>query len=80
MSDMLPVAEVKDKMLGFERVALIPGTTYKDNSTVIIIPTRGHIHWRIVQAWQQLIAPMNQKRAIFFAAGHEIGQAYEEYL
>jgi hypothetical protein len=27
--------------LGFERVGHIPGSTYKDNSTIIIVPTRG---------------------------------------
>lgn len=62
--------------LGFERVDHLPGTTYKDSSTVIIIPTRGMIHHRVVSAWQALIAPMNQKRALLFASGHEVGQAY----
>jgi hypothetical protein len=56
------------------------GETYRDHSTVIIIPTRGTIHWKIVAAWQQLIAPMNQKRAILFATGHEVGKAYDELV
>jgi hypothetical protein len=66
--------------LGFDRVETVMGSTYLDNSTVIIIPTRGEINWRVVQAWQGLVAPMNQKRAVFFAAGHEVGQAYNSVL
>jgi hypothetical protein len=63
------VARLSAPGLGFERVDLLPGSTYRDNSTVIVIPTRGMIHHRVVAAWQGLIAPMNQKRAILFAAG-----------
>jgi hypothetical protein len=78
--------------LGFERVEHIAGSTYKDSSTVIVIPTRGKyktekgeevlglIHQRVVSAWQGLIAPMNQKRAILFASGHEVGQAYNAMI
>jgi hypothetical protein len=42
-----------------------------------VIPTRGTIHHKVVAAWQNLIAPMNQKRAVLFAAGHEVGRAYD---
>jgi hypothetical protein len=78
--------------LGFERVEHIPGSTYKDSSTVIVIPTRGTykssdgtdvrglIHERVVSAWQALIAPMNQKRAMLFASGHEVGKAYDAMI
>lgn len=70
--------------LGFERVEHIVGSTYKDNSTVIVIPSRAKpetpgiafVAQPVVQAWQGLLAPMNQKRAILFATGHEVGQAY----
>lgn len=74
------VEQMSSAGLGFERVEHIAGSTYQDNSTVIIIPTRGMIHARVVQAWQSLIAPMNQKRAIIFASGHEVGIAYNEML
>lgn len=70
------VKELKKPGLGFERVEHIAGSTYKDSSTVIVIPTRGMIDYRVVASWQSLIAPMNQKRAILFASGHEVGQAY----
>lgn len=79
-----PIAEVVEKMsdpgLGFERVEHIAGSTYKDSSTVIVIPTRGMISHQVVSAWQGLIAPMNQKRAILFASGHEVGVAYNTMI
>ena len=74
------VEQMSSAGLGFERVEHIAGSTYKDNSTVIVIPTRGMIHHRVVSAWQHLIAPMNQKRAIIFASGHEVGVAYNTMI
>ena len=89
----VPVASVVDALrspgLGFERVWQIDGTTYKDNSTVIIIPTRGKkpgsdeepgIPRIVVDAWQHLIAPMNGKRATVFCSGHEVGAAYHTMI
>jgi hypothetical protein len=66
--------------LGFERVNLIPGSTYQDSSTVLIVPTRGMIHHKAVSALQSIIAPMNQKRALLFCAGDEVGQAYDNMI
>lgn len=78
---MLPVDSVAREIgLGFDRVDVLPGSTYQDNSTVIVIPTRGMIHHRVVSAWQSLMAPMNQKRALLFAAGHEVGRAYDAMI
>jgi len=86
------VQQMKSPGLGFERVEHLPGTTYKDNSTVIVIPTRGKyknaegkeieglIASKVVSAWQGLISPMNQKRALLFASGHEVGQAYDAMI
>lgn len=74
------VSALSSPGLGFERVELLPGSTYKDNSTIIIAPTRGMIHYRVVQAWQSLIAPMNQKRLFMFAVGHEVGEAYNSVI
>jgi hypothetical protein len=92
---------------GFDQVRHIPGSTYKDSSTIIIVPTRGierhravdksatpdeqkrcesgdhmrcfmdAIPKKVVQAWQALIAPMNQKRAFLYTDGHEVGKAYD---
>lgn len=81
-SGMIEVAAASDRLagLGFERVHTIHGSTYKDCSTVIVSPTRGMIHHRVVAAWQSLIAPMNQKRAFMFVAGDEVGHAYNNFL
>lgn len=78
-AEMIPVDGVVQSLegKGFSSITKLPGSTFRDNSTVIIIPTRGMIHHRVVQAWQGLMAPMNQKRAIVFATGHEVGMAYD---
>jgi hypothetical protein len=79
-----PVGNVVDQMrsagLGFDRVEHIAGSTYKEASTVIVIPTRGSIPDPVVSKWLGLIAPMNQKRAILFASGHEVGAAYNAMI
>jgi len=79
---MIPAESVVEQMggLGFDRIELIHGSTYKDCSTVIVIPTRGQVDTRVVQTWQSLLAPMNQKRAIIFARGHEVGIAYDTMI
>ena len=66
--------------LGYERVKILPGSTYQDASTVIIVPTLGTIHHKVVSAWQSLISPMNQKRAFLFAVGDEVGKAYDNTI
>lgn len=87
--------------LGFERVKTIHGATYKDNSTVVVIPMRGiekhtedevckagdhrfckipAMHHQVASAIRNMIAPMNQKRALFEVVGHEVGQAYNEAI
>jgi len=90
------IEQLKSPGLGFERVEHIAGSTYKDSSTVIIIPTRATygtdptklpqavqhqgIPHQVVSTWLSLIAPMNQKRAILFASGHEVGRAYDAMI
>ena len=76
---MLEMPQVEQSLagLGFERVHTIHGSSYKDTSTVILCPTRGTIHHRVVSAWQSMAAPMNQKRAFMFCAGDEVGRAYD---
>ena len=66
--------------LGFDRVNVLPGSTYRDVSTVVVIPTRGLLHWRWVQAKGNLIAPMNAKRCELWAAGDEVGHAYNKLV
>lgn len=55
--------------------------TYRDLSTIIVCPTRGYISARIVQSWQGLIRPMNQKViGPLFMEGMEVGEAYNQVL
>ncbi|MGB4759151.1 MAG: hypothetical protein WBP26_03770 [Candidatus Saccharimonadales bacterium] len=55
--------------------------TYRDLSTIIICPTRGMIPARIVQSWQGLIRPMNQKvLGPIFMEGMEVGEAYNQVI
>lgn len=74
---MLGISEVEQNLCGsFDRIETIHKSTYENCSTVIVAPTRGSIHWKIVQSWHQLIAPMNQKRALLLCAGAEVADAY----
>ena len=55
--------------------------SYRDLSTVIICPTRGLIPARIVQSWQGLMRPMNQKVVgPIFMQGMEVGEAYNQAI
>ena len=82
--EMAPVGDVVKQLesagLGFERVGLQKGASYKDSSTIIIIPTRGTINHKVINSWINMIAPMNQKRAILFAVGDEVGIAYDTLI
>jgi hypothetical protein len=81
---MRPVQEVVDEIrkagLAYERVELIPGSTYQDNSTIVIIPTRGMLHQKFANAFLHMLTPMNQKRAVFFCSGDEVGKAYDKMI
>jgi hypothetical protein len=60
------------------RERLSQAKTYKDLSTICIIPTRGTIHYKVVQSWMSLMAPMNNKFIRIFVAGLEVGAAYTQ--
>jgi len=66
--------------LGFERIQHHRGSTFQDNSTVIIIPTRGMVHNKVVQSLMSMVAPMNTKRCIIWAEGDEVGKAYSKVI
>jgi hypothetical protein len=57
---------------------------YRDNSTIIICPTRGLFPTRVVQSWMKLMKPMNQLVAgPIFAESMKVDVAYEtlfEYI
>jgi len=58
------------------RGRLIRGDTYRDLSTVCLIPTRGLIPAKVVQSWMGLATPMNQKFTRIFLEQLEVGDAY----
>jgi hypothetical protein len=82
MTNMIPASELPAQLVGkgFEAVHLLPSSTYKDCSTIVICPTRGTVHWKVIQSWQSLIAPMNQKKVMLFCTGGEVGKAYNEMI
>lgn len=55
---------------------LTKGRTYDDLSTVCVIPTRGMISARVVEAWWAMMVPMNQKFTRVIVKGMEVGDAY----
>jgi hypothetical protein len=58
------------------RGRLIRGQTYRDLSTVCLIPTRGMIPAKVVQSWLGLASPMNQKFTRLFLENLEVADAY----
>lgn len=55
---------------------LLREKTYRDLSTICVIPTRGMIPARVVQSWWSLMTPMNQKFIRIIVQGYEVGKAY----
>ena len=62
--------------LGAATDRLIKGGSYRDLSTVIVVPTRGLIPAKVVQNWMNLMMPMNQKVVRIFVENMEVGDAY----
>jgi hypothetical protein len=60
---------------------LMRGNTYKDLSTVCVMPIRdSFVHVRVMQAFNSLIKPMNQKFMPIFLSEMEVGAAYEHVV
>lgn len=59
---------------------LMKGRSYKDLSTICIIPTRGIVSVRVLQSWFSLMQPMNQRFLRMFIQGDEVGQAYNNVI
>lgn len=70
----------QERMLAFDRVDLLKGDTLKDCSTIMVTPTRGMIHSKVVQSWANLAAPMNGQRIHLFVEGDEVGIAYNRMI
>lgn len=56
--------------------SLIQLDSYSDRSTVCIIPTRGNVDVRVVNAWFKMLSPPNQKFARIFVSGGEVADSY----
>lgn len=59
---------------------VVAGNSYKIRSTVCFIPTLGELPVRTVQAFNNLMKPMNQKFTQVYLVNHEVGKAYEQMV
>lgn len=80
---MKPQIVIADNIAGFHNSnnsekRLEEQGSYKDRSTVCIVPTRGMIHAKVVQNWMGMMTAMNQKFMRMFAIGMEVGEAYQQ--
>lgn len=62
--------------LDASRARLVRAGSYRDLSTVCIVPTRGVIPAKVVQTWMNMSTPMNQKFMRIFIEKMEVGEAY----
>ncbi len=66
---------------GYERVASVPKSSYRDTSMVIIIPSRDEwLHKRFIEHLNAIQWPMNGKRVLLHVTGDEVGKAYTEQI
>lgn len=75
---VVPDSGVLNKALEANRARLKKGAIYKNAATVCVIPTRGAIPAKVVQAWFGLMSPMNHPFIRLFLIGMEVGQAYTQ--
>ena len=54
--------------------------SYRDLSTVCVIPTRGSIPSRVAETWMGMMTPMNQPFVRLWIRGMEVGAAYEKAI
>ncbi len=79
-----PEAGFHNANLPQARERLMRGSTYKDLSTIIVVPTRSNgpsLCPRVMTSWMSLIRPMNQAVAgPYFMCGYEVGDAYNVFI
>lgn len=75
---MVALEGINNADLERARGRLIRGQTYKDLSTICLIPTRGLIDIQIVTSWWSLMTPMNQKFIRVPLRNMEVGDAYNQ--
>ena len=78
---MLPVEEALAKIgKNFAKVTRLTGSSYKNRSTAVVIPTLGLMHHRVVSHLLALCAPQNQPRTLTVIKGDEVGEAYNRAI
>lgn len=66
---------------GFERIEHVADTSFKDCSTVVIVPSREpFLHTTFIQSLNNIVWPMNGKRILLYVSGAEVGRAYDEQV
>ncbi len=66
---------------GFQRIEAVPRSSYRDTSTVVLVPSRDQwMHTRFVQHMNSIQWAMNMKRALFHITGDEVGKAYSDQI
>jgi hypothetical protein len=75
---LLPDVGAHNADLAKTRDRIVQGGSYRDLSTVCVIPSRGgrSLYPRVVQAWLNLMPPANQKFMRMFVTDMEVGDAY----
>jgi hypothetical protein len=71
---------LNNQLFAAGNTAIVEGNTYRDLSTICFVPSLGSIPVRVVQAWNSLLKPMNQKWGQIFIVRQEVGVAYEEMV
>lgn len=77
-ADAAPGMGIHNSDLDASRDRLIKGGTYKDCSTVCIMPTPsdGDLFYKVSDAKEGLLKPMNQKFTFLRVTGDEVGDAF----
>lgn len=66
---------------GFDRIEHVADTSFRDTSTVVIIPSREpFLHTTFVQALNSIMWPMNGRRVLLYVSGGEVGKAYDNQV
>lgn len=79
----MPEAGLHNADLGQSQVRLVKAGGYRDQSTIIVLPSRGMIPGRVVQSWLSLMTPMNNRSMripSLVGIRMEVGEAYSAMI
>ena len=77
---VMPSTGIHNTDLEKSRVRLLKGKSYRDCSTICIIPTRGVIHAHVLQSWFSLQVPMNNRFIRLFGINMEVADSYNQMI